>query len=87
MGKFQKGHKVGAPSPAKRKKVYSKHPNNLYAHLLQTFISLFFLLTCDIKKDQVSYVKIPIAKKNLKNNPEISHKDRMFFSRYLKIVI
>ena len=69
MGKFQKGHKVGAPSPAKRKKVYSKHSKNLYAHLLQTFIS-FFLFTFDIQKSQVS-CQNTYCKKNIKNYPEI----------------
>ena len=86
MGKFQKGHKVGAPSPAKRKKVYSKHPNNLYAHVSQIFISFFFHFRVILKMIK-SHMSKYYCKKNLKNNPEISHKDRMFFSRYLKSVI
>ena len=42
---FQKGNKLGVPSPAKRKKVYSKHPKNLCEHLSHSF-----LFTFDIQK-------------------------------------
>ena len=57
--RFHKGNKLGAPSPAKRKKVYSKHPKNLYEHLLQSFILLLFYLRLIWK----FIVKIPIATK------------------------